>query len=126
MKPFHPHHASKPFWGISLALIISLLGCMLTSPTPALMADVPVNVWMTTAASDGLTVIKGLEPQANVTFVTDVPNGNQVIQVDENITYQSMEGFGASMTDSSAWLLNSSSLLTQTARDTVMTKLFDP
>jgi len=126
MNPIHPQRASKPFWGISVALIISLLGCMLTSPTPALMADVPVNVWMTTAASDGLTVIKGLEPQANVTFVTDVPNGNQFIQVDENVTYQSMEGFGASMTDSAGWLLNSSGLLTQTARNTVMTKLFDP
>jgi glucosylceramidase len=121
-----PTPVSKTFLGLSVAIVISLLGSMLMSPTPALMADVPVNVWMTTAAADGLTVVKGLEPQANVTFVTDTPNGNQVIQVDENLSYQTMEGFGASMTDSSAWLLNSSGLLTQTARDTVMTKLFDP
>lgn len=29
---------------------------------------------------------------------------NLTIQVNENITYQTMEGFGAALTDTSAWL----------------------
>ena len=47
-----------------------------------------------------------------------------VIQVDADTKYQTMDGFGASFTDSSAWLVQHQ--LDDAARDEVMRDLFDP
>ncbi|MBT2282703.1 glycosyl hydrolase [Paenibacillus polymyxa] len=46
------------------------------------------------------------------------------IHLDDQLTYQEMDGFGASFTDSSAYLINQ--ILNDEQRDEVMTRLFHP
>ncbi|MDE1549698.1 glycoside hydrolase family 30 protein [Jeotgalibaca caeni] len=48
----------------------------------------------------------------------------QVIQINDGLTYQSIDGFGASFTDSSAYLMNQ--VISQSDQDKMMKKLFDP
>ncbi len=48
----------------------------------------------------------------------------QSITVDETQRFQAMDGFGASITDGAAWLLEEK--LTASSRDAVMTQLFSP
>lgn len=51
-------------------------------------------------------------------------SGVDVLHVDSSQRFQSIDGFGASMTDSSAWLLQTQ--LSSEARDKTMHALFDP
>ena len=107
-----------------------------TPPTPQCQVYLPlimkcypwsVEVWMTTTSdARGRTVVKRLEQQAVVTFTNFVSptDGRLMIWVSETTTYQQVEGFGASLTDSSAWLLNQK-VVTST-REQVMQALFDP
>ncbi len=46
------------------------------------------------------------------------------IDLDPNMTFQEMDGFGASLTESSAYLIHN--VLTSQQRDTLMLELFDP
>jgi len=75
-----------------------------------------VNVWMTT--DDQKTL---LQPQAPVSFSNGGSATIPTVFVDELQRYQSIEGFGASFTDSSAWLMNSKA----SSLPTVMNSLFD-
>jgi glucosylceramidase len=75
-----------------------------------------VSVWETTTNQSQL-----LAPQAGATFQSGNGSASQTITVDPSTTYQTMTGFGASFTDSSAWLVANSPLRSQ-----IMTKLFDP
>lgn len=56
------------------------------------------------------------------TFVSDPTITPSTITVDESTSYQTMEGFGASLTDSSAWLLQTK--LTDSQRAAAMQSLF--
>lgn len=93
-------------------------------PTVALPSATPteeailVKVWLTSADQSRL-----LEPQPEISFGQDA-NGAQVIYVNENNRYQQMDGFGASMTDSSAWLIYTQ--LSETQRNHLMSALFSP
>ena len=79
------------------------------NPPPAQAAGEQVNIWLTTTNdSAGRNVTRGLQQQTPVTFGPAGGTANQTITVNENTTYQSFEGGGASFTDSAAWLLNSS------------------
>ena len=62
-----------------------------------------------------------LAPQTGASFAPGSSSQSQVITVSPSTTYQAMTGFGASFTDSSAWLVYNSPL-----RNQIMTKLFDP
>jgi glucosylceramidase len=75
-----------------------------------------VSVTETTASQSSL-----LAPQAGATFASGSGSASQTITINPATTYQSMTGFGASFTDSSAWLVANSPL-----RNAIMTKLFDP
>ena len=75
-----------------------------------------VNVWLTTR-----TQTAKLQPQPAVTFGTGITANNPIV-VDEARTYQEVEGFGASFTDSSAYLLNQ--IAVPAARDAAMANLF--
>lgn len=59
-----------------------------------------VQVVMTTAG-----LAERLTPQPPVRFAARVAPAARVIRVDDHLLYQRIEGFGAAMTDSSAWLL---------------------
>ncbi len=52
------------------------------------------------------------------------PAGAESIAVNPAVTYQEIDGFGASLTDSSAWLIHE--FLTASERQAVLTDLFDP
>jgi O-glycosyl hydrolase len=81
-------------------------------------ANETVSAWLTTGDQGKL-----LEPQSTFNFGNDTTNG-LVIHVNENHQYQQMDGFGAVMTDSSAWLIYNQ--LTASQRNDLMNKLFSP
>src|ERR1017187_176064 len=104
----------------SLAMLLGIMGA------PSAQARVEsgggqsspqVNVWVTTA--DGQ---QKLSRQAPVAFSTRPP-ADLTVTVDPTRTFQTMTGFGGSITDSSAAVLYS---LSTSARDAAMHLLFDP
>ncbi|MEV6106741.1 lectin [Streptomyces sp. NPDC051940] len=108
------------------ALAFSGLAALSNAPTAHAAAE-PVSVWLTTTDdSVGRHVTRGLQPQSPVAFTAGNGGSGVNITVDENTRYQSFVGGGASFTDTTAWLMNSSGALTQTTRDATMRALFDP
>src|SRR5712692_6619579 len=77
-----------------------------------------VNVWVTTDDRSSK-----LQQQPSITFSTGAESGANTIFVDETQQYQPIEGFGASFTDSAAYLLNQKVPAAQL--NAVMTTLFD-
>ena len=100
------------------AAVVALVAAMsfAAGSTPALAAGPAVSVWETTTNQSQL-----LAAQAGTSFAPGASSQSQVITVDPTTTYQTMTGFGASFTDSSANLVYNSP-----QRNTIMTKLFDP
>ncbi|MEV4277040.1 RICIN domain-containing protein [Actinoplanes xinjiangensis] len=93
---------------------------------PAYAAGETVNVYLTTTSdSGGRTVTRGLQQQAPIAFGSAGGSANQTITVDEGTTYQVFEGAGASITDTTAYLLRGGPVSAAT-RDQVMSKLFSP
>jgi len=104
---------------IILFVAMSLLALMASSlATPARAAGETVHVWETTADQTKL-----LDQQADTAFAPDSGSNPLTIDVDENTTYQTMDGFGASLTDSSAWLLTQ---LSPADREALLQALFNP
>ena len=89
---------------------------MLLGGLPSLGHAQTVNVWLTTNSQSAK-----LQPQASLSFGTSATATNPIV-VDETRTYQEIEGFGASMTDSSAYLLHQ--IATPAARAAAMANLF--
>ncbi len=113
----------------SAALAVS--GLLLAAPGAARAAaphaNEPVNVWLTTTDdSGGRHVTRGLQQQTPTAFSSGNGGSGNVVNVDENTTYQQFTGGGASFTDTAAWLMNSSGALSADTRSQVMSKLFDP
>jgi glucosylceramidase len=65
-----------------------------------------------------------LQPQPSVSFTTTGNSSAPVITVDATTQYQQMDGFGGSLTDSSAWLI--SNKLSPSQQTTLMQQLFSP
>ncbi|MBW8864030.1 MAG: carbohydrate-binding protein [Verrucomicrobia bacterium] len=74
------------------------------------------NVWLTTDNQS-----QKLQPQASVTFTSGGGGTNPVV-VDETQTYQQIEGFGASFTDTTGYILNE--VATPASRTNAMANLF--
>ena len=103
--------------GLLSTAALAAAGAAAVSAGPARAASgTAVSVWETTADQSQL-----LAPRAGATFAAGGGSASQTITVSPATTYQAMTGFGASFTDSSAWLVANSPL-----RDSIMTKLFDP
>ena len=81
---------------------------------PAVAQAGPVKVWETDADQSKL-----LAPQADVKFGK---TSGTVITIDPSQTYQSMVGFGAAMTDASAYLIRNK--MTASQRNALMGDLF--
>jgi glucosylceramidase len=77
-----------------------------------------VSAWLTTGDRGKL-----LEPQSTFTFGGDA-TGGLTIDVNEHHRYQQMDGFGAAMTDSSAWLM--ATKLSASQRAELVNRLFSP
>ncbi|MER6006955.1 ricin-type beta-trefoil lectin domain protein [Nonomuraea angiospora] len=98
----------------------------LAVPVPAYAAGETVNVWLTTTSdSGGRNVTRGLAQQTPIAFGSAGGSANQTITVNEGTTYQQFEGGGASITDTTAYLLRGGPVSAAT-RDATMRKLFSP
>ncbi len=95
---------------LSLALAASL---------GALRSAEAVNVWVTTGDKSQL-----LRQQTDLLFQSGVGSGGTPVSVVPTTTFQTISGFGAALTDSSAWLIENE--LTATQRDKLMRQLFSP
>src|SRR5690349_14910823 len=80
-------------------------------------APVQARIWVTTPDR-----AEQLHERAPVTFGTGT-SSDPTIVIDPGTTYQTMDGFGASITDSAANVLYR---LNPAARDDAMRSLFDP
>lgn len=95
-------------------LLIAVLAALgVVAPAPA------VNVWLTTG--DGSQLLK---QQPDLVLLPGAGVGGTSINVFPATTYQTISGFGASMTDSTAWLLDNR--MSETQRDKLMQQLFSP
>jgi glucosylceramidase len=77
-----------------------------------------VRVWLTT--DDQATL---MAPQANIAFTGAPSASTPTIFVDDRQRYQQITGFGASFTDSSAWLMNNK-IVPASSLPSVMNSLF--
>lgn len=106
--------------------LCALLGCLLLGALAlqgglvrtARASGEVVSVWLTTPDQAHL-----LSPQSSLTF-GNIGSNSTTITINSSQTYQQMVGFGASLTDSSAWLI--SNKMSQSQRNQLMTNLFDP
>src|SRR5258708_28761777 len=85
------------------ALLLSTALFLQSSQTSSAAASTgsEANVWLTTA-----DLQQHLAQQGNVQVSSGNASGIINITVDENKTYQQMDGFGASLTDGSALLMS--------------------
>jgi glucosylceramidase len=97
---------------------VMLLGASLLA-APVAAAGETVGVWETTADQTKL-----LQQQANLTFAPDSGSNPTTIDVTPATTYQQINGFGASLTDSSASLICGK--LTTAQQTTLLNNLFNP
>ena len=65
-----------------------------------------------------------LQSQPAITFTTGGPTSGPVIKVNDSIKYQQIDGFGASLTDSSAWLITHK--LSSAQQRKLLESLFNP
>ena len=103
----------------SLGTVLATAGLMTMSTGRAAASEPPVtaHVWVTTPdGTDKLT------PVAPATFGSATPTAPTIV-VDPTLTYQTMQGFGGAITDSSATVLYR---LSPAARAATMRSLFDP
>jgi glucosylceramidase len=82
-------------------------------------AGIPVRVVLTTAS-----LSRALTAMPTIRFGTAANRGVPVLHVNDRVGYQRMIGFGAAMTDSSAWLLYTQ--LPPPVRQLAMSSLFSP
>ena len=78
-----------------------------------------VDVWLTKGDKTQL-----LAQQPALDFQAGAGSGGYTINVTPSTTYQTIDGFGASLTDSSAWLIQNK--MNQTQRDNLMNLIFSP
>jgi O-glycosyl hydrolase len=102
---------------LTLGLVLSPLAGLF--PRHVSAADEAVNVYMTTWDKSKL-----LSKESDMSFSQNSVLSDQTIQVDETRTYQTMDGFGASLTDSSAYVIYK--YLNEDDRKSLMETLFSP
>lgn len=76
-----------------------------------------VDIWMTTGDQVML-----LQPQPSVNFGPTAAAASTTVAIDEHASYQIMDGFGAALTGSAAYLINQR--LSAAQRDTLLTELY--
>ncbi|MCG5217855.1 ricin-type beta-trefoil lectin domain protein [Streptosporangium soli] len=112
--------------GVAIASAAALCVAGPVGAAPAFAAGETVNVWLTTTSDAGGRVVsRGLAQQTPITFGPAGGSASHTITVNEGTTYQQFEGAGASITDTSAYLLRGGPVSAAT-RDAVMRKLFSP
>ncbi len=115
----HPTDAGQAKVAGFLAPILSPyipVSTPVSTPTPA--SGETVSAWLTTPDQAHL-----LSPQSHLTFKS-VGSNSTTITVNDTQTHQQMVGFGASLTDSSAWLIYNK--MSQSQRNQLLARLFSP
>ncbi|MCX7853260.1 MAG: hypothetical protein N2383_10795 [Caldilineales bacterium] len=110
-------------------MLLFLSGCMSsTPPTPTAMpSPVPSPTATTMAATANVQAWITTFDRQRLLAPADLRSdrgAETTIVVDETMRYQRMEGFGAAMTDSAAWVLMR--VLDEARRDEIMGNLFGP
>jgi len=105
-----------PALGLSLAALPVLQPVAQAAAPPS--GGTAVKVWLTDVDQN-----QWVSNQTDVTFQTKQTTNPLTIKVDDSVQYQKVTGFGAALTDSSAWLVDQ---LSTSSRSTLMKKLFDP
>ena len=108
---------------ISCLLAITMMAAW-TPPVFASEEGPAVAVWVSKVNVSDSGMEKGLEQQTPLQFrMDDGVNISNLITVEENNTYQTMDGFGASITEASAHLYQTE--LSNQQQISMMTALFD-
>ena len=81
-------------------------------------ANESVSIWTTTGNQSQL-----LQQQGNVTFGPDAGTSGTTITVNDGTTYQTIDGFGYTLTQGSAKLISN---LSATAQNSLLNELFSP
>ncbi|GAB2986697.1 ricin-type beta-trefoil lectin domain protein [Saccharothrix stipae] len=111
---------------VSAGIALTTVAAALAASQPAAAAGETVNVYLTTTSdSGGRVVTRGLAQQPSVAFGSNGGGATHTITVNEGTTYQQFEGGGASITDTTAYLLRGGPVSAAT-RDAVMRRLFHP
>ncbi|WP_204041614.1 RICIN domain-containing protein, partial [Acrocarpospora phusangensis] len=111
-----PAQRGRRWHALWLATVVAATSTTIAVTGVPAQAATAVNVWVTTADAGKL-----LQQQPGLTFGADSGNATTIDVSDAN-TYQTMDGFGASFTDSSAWLVWNR--LSAGQRDQLMNNLF--
>jgi glucosylceramidase len=104
--------------GRTVATLLSMTVMALSGGLHAEVAAEGVDVWMTTA--DGSQRLKS---QPSVRFAPDPGVAGMTVTIDDETAYQTIDGFGASLTDTSAALIWK---LKPAQRNELLRRLFDP
>ena len=100
------------------ALSVGLAAVPIFQSAQAATTGTSVQVWLTDIGTN-----QWVSNQKAVSFQTQQTTNPLTIKVDDSVKYQKITGFGAALTDSSAYLINQ---LSTSNRNTLMQKLFDP
>jgi len=103
---------------INRVCVLAVPALLLATACPDLSLAQNVSIWMTTDNQK-----TKLKQQPSISFSAGSSGSTPTVFVDETEGYQSIEGFGASFTDSAAYLLNEKVPASQL--NSVMTSLFD-
>jgi glucosylceramidase len=107
-------------------VLLAATGTAMSLGSPAEAAAEAVSIYLTTTNDNrGVTVTRGLQQQTPINFAASSAGANTTITVNEGTTYQQFQGGGASITDTTAYLLRGGPVSAAT-RDDVMRKLFSP
>ncbi|MBK6344715.1 MAG: glucan endo-1,6-beta-glucosidase [Bacteroidales bacterium] len=106
---------------LAFVMVVSLSGCNgKDNPDPQVPPEQgKAQVYLT--KGDRSLLFSREEP---LEIISDVNNDNPVISLDTGFRFQAIEGYGAALTGSSAYLLNNT--LNPSARQDVLKELFDP
>jgi glucosylceramidase len=106
-----------------MVVAVLLAGAALPASTDA--DGAPSDPYAVEVVQTSANLAQRLTPLTPIHFGHAVPPaGTPVIRVDDHVAYQRVNGFGAAMTDSSAWLIERA--LPAATRDAVMSALFGP
>src|SRR5260370_40195181 len=103
---------------INRVCLLVVAAFFLATACPDLSLAQNVSIWLTTDNQK-----TRLKQQSSISFSAGSSGSTPTVFVDETEGYQSIEGFGASFTDSAAYLLNEKVSASQL--NSVMTSLFD-
>jgi len=102
----------------ALAAVAAMVaGLSVANSGPASADGQTVSAWLTTS-----DLSSALTAQPSLAFAADSGSNPLTVDIDDERTYQTMTGFGATFTDSSAWLMNTTQNSTQ--RAALMSDLF--